>query len=159
MPIDIRVKGGSSVAETNTEKKETAPASTETVLIAEDSAPNKKILEHLLKKLGYEVIACDNGAEAWNKLSDPASTNIVAVISDMMMPEMDGLTLLKNIRESDKLKELPFVFVSAVSDKEQIVQAKALKINGYILKPVSFQKVFSKMKELFPNKAFPKVAA
>ncbi len=131
----------------------------EKIIIAEDSSPNQKILAHLLTKLGYEVIACNNGLEAWNKLNDPSSEGVVAVLSDMMMPEEDGLTFLKKVRESEKFAKLPFVLITAVSDKDQIVLAKNLKVDGYILKPVTFQRVTAKLKELFPDKKFPIVAA
>jgi two-component system chemotaxis response regulator CheY len=131
----------------------------EKIIIAEDSIPNQKILAHLITKLGYEVIACNNGAEGWAKLNDPATGPVAAILSDMMMPEEDGMTFLKKVRESEKFSQTPFVLITAVSDKDQIVAAKNLKVNGYILKPVTFQRVIAKLKELFPNKKFPNVAA
>ncbi len=131
----------------------------DTILIAEDSIPNQKILQHLLVKLGFDVIACNNGAEAWGKIKDQETKNLVGIFSDMMMPELDGLSLLKKLRAEDKFKELPFVFISAVSDKDQIIAAKSLKVNGYILKPVTFDKVLTKLKQLFPDRVFPKLAA
>jgi two-component system chemotaxis response regulator CheY len=131
----------------------------EKIIIAEDSLPNQKILQHLLMKMGYDVIACHNGHLAWTELNKPENKSTVLVISDLMMPEMDGISFLKKVRESTDFAELPFVLVTAVSEKEQIVQAKTLKVNGYILKPVSLQKVQAKLKELFPNKVFPKISA
>ncbi len=110
----------------------------DTILIAEDSPPNRKILGHLLQKLGF---------------------NVVAVISDIMMPNMDGIQLLRHVREHDKWKAIPFVRVTAVSDKEYIVQAKELDVSDYVLKPVTFQRVATKLQELFPDRKFPKLAA
>lgn len=130
----------------------------ETIVIAEDSPPNRKILAHLLEKLGFKVVACENGEVAWNALSGEHS-NAVAVISDIMMPAMDGIQLLRNVRQSETLSKLPFVLVTAISEKEYIVQAKELNVNGYILKPVTFQRVTSKLKELFPQRTFPNIAA
>jgi two-component system chemotaxis response regulator CheY len=77
----------------------------------------------------------------------------------MMMPVMDGLTLLKTVRESAQGKSIPIVLITAVSDKDLILQAKNLSVNGYILKPVTSQRVESKMKELFPSRTFPKLVA
>ena len=140
-------------SEANGEKKET-------IVIAEDSVPNLKILHHLLLKLGYEVCAFENGQLAWDKLQEMTpEDNVVAIISDLMMPVMDGMSLLKNVRESDKYKKIPFVFVSAISDKDQIMQATELGIQGYILKPVTFKRVTEKLKQLFPNKKFSGTAA
>ncbi len=130
----------------------------ETIIIAEDSPPNRKILAHLLEKLGFNVIACEHGQEAWEALNNPANTGVVLVISDIMMPTMDGLQLLRQIRQDGKHKEMPVVLVTAVSEKDYIVQARELNVNGYILKPVTFQRVTSKLQELFPAKSFPKIA-
>ncbi|MGE3387962.1 MAG: response regulator [Bdellovibrionales bacterium] len=128
------------------------------IVVAEDSPPNRKILSHLLEKMGFEVISCENGKVAWDKMKSGEHKNIVAVLSDVMMPEMDGISFLQEVRGSDPYKALPFVLVTAVSDKEYIIRAKALNVSGYILKPVTFQRVEAKMKELFPNKTFPKLA-
>lgn len=135
------------------------PQPKDCILIAEDSPPNRKILAHLLEKLGFNVVACEHGAEAWEKMQDGKIERLVAVISDIMMPNMDGLALLKNIRSEEKFKNLPVVLVTAVSEKDYIVQAKDLNVNGYILKPVTFQRVTTKLRELFPNRTFPKIAA
>ena len=129
-----------------------------TIIIAEDSPPNRKILAHLLEKLGFDVEACENGQQAWEKLNAPTTKKVVAVISDIMMPTMDGLQLLKNIRQHETLKTMPVVLVTAVSEKDYIVQAKELNVNGYILKPVTFQRVVGKLQEMFPDKVFPKLA-
>lgn len=127
----------------------------ECIVVAEDSPPNRKILVHLLEKLGYEVVSCEDGQLAWDHLnSSQDSTNIVAVLSDIMMPNMDGLELLKSCRSDDRYKEIPFVLITAVSDREYIIEAKEQHVNGYILKPVTFQRVTSKLKELFPDKKF-----
>lgn len=130
----------------------------DTIVIAEDSPPNRKILAHLLEKLGFTVCACEHGQEAWDKLKEGKLERVVAVISDIMMPNMDGLNLLKNIRGDETLKTMPVVLVTAVSEKDYIVQAKALDVNGYILKPVTFQRVTTKLEELFPGRVFPKIA-
>lgn len=131
----------------------------DTIVIAEDSPPNRKILAHLLERLGFEVIACENGDEAWSALQDAKNERVIAVISDIMMPKMDGIQLLRNIRGLEKTAALPVILVTAVSEKEYIAQAKELKVNGYILKPVTFQRVTSKLQELFPQRTFPKIAA
>jgi CheY-like chemotaxis protein len=131
----------------------------DTIVIAEDSPPNRKILAHLLEKLGFKIIACEHGGEAWEALNDSKNERIVAVISDIMMPTLDGIQLLRKIREQQNLTTLPVILVTAISEKEYIAQAKELKVSGYILKPVTFQRVTSKLQELFPNRVFPKLAA
>ena len=138
---------------------ETATSGDEYIVVAEDSAPNRTILVLLLRKLGFKVIECIDGDVAWKAMNDPGEKRIVAVISDLMMPNMDGLELLRRTRNDEKFKDMPFVLVTAVSDKDYIFEAKNLKVNGYILKPVTYKRVSAKLQELFPEKQFPQLAS
>jgi two-component system, chemotaxis family, chemotaxis protein CheY len=133
-------------------------SSVEYMIVAEDSAPNRTILAHLLSKLGYQVLSFENGDQAWNALCENKDKKIVAVLSDIMMPVMDGLELLRRVRSDNKYAGMPFVLITAVSDQDYIHEAKNLKCNGYILKPVTIQRVSTKLKDLFPGKQFPGLA-
>ena len=129
----------------------------ELIILAEDSPPNRKILTHLLEKMGFKVIACENGQVAIDALKANAD-EVKLLMSDIMMPTMDGLELLRQVRGDEKLKPLPVILITAVSEKDYIERAKALGVSGYILKPVTFQRVHEKMKSIFPDKIFPKIA-
>lgn len=142
----------SDQASENAEKRET-------VIVAEDSDPNRQILVLLLRKLGFNVIECRDGDIAWKTMNEHRATGIAAVVSDLMMPNMDGMELLRRTRNDPDFANLPFVLVTAVSDKDYIFEAKNLKVNGYILKPVTYKRVSSKMQELFPDKVFPQLAS
>lgn len=130
-----------------------------TIVLAEDSPTNRTVIKHLLLKLGFKVIECENGRIAWEALQEEKEENIIAIISDIMMPEMDGIDLLKKVREDSTYEQIPFVFVTAVMEKEQVLAAKNMGVNGYILKPVTFQRIASKLKELFPEHKFPRMAS
>ncbi len=131
----------------------------ETIVLAEDSPPNRRILAHLLTKLGFNVVACEHGEAALAALNSIEHAGVVLLITDIMMPVMDGLNLLSKVRESENWKTLPVVLITAVSENEYITRAKDLHVNGYILKPVTYERVRAKMAELFPNKNFPKLSA
>jgi two-component system chemotaxis response regulator CheY len=132
----------------------------EFILVAEDSAPNRNILCHLIKKLGFQVIEATNAKEAWEKIEKlDSSQRLLAIFSDVMMPDMDGIQLLEKVRSSANFANIPFTLVTAVSEKEYVLKAKELKVNGYILKPVSHDKVLKKLTEFFPNRKFPKLVA
>ncbi|MES2855898.1 MAG: hypothetical protein V4692_08540, partial [Bdellovibrionota bacterium] len=62
-------------------------------------------------------------------------------------------------RNSDRHKDLQFVLCTAVSDKDYLFEAKSLKVNGYILKPVTYKRVALKLQELFPSRKFPQIAS
>lgn len=128
-------------------------------VVAEDSPPNRTVLVLLLRKFGFKVFECDDGDAAWKILQENQEKNIVGIMSDLMMPNMDGIELLRRVRHDERLSKTPFVLVTAVSDKDYIQEAKNLHVNGYILKPVTYQRVFSKLKELFPQREFPQLAS
>lgn len=131
----------------------------EYIVVAEDSAPNRTILVLLLRKLGFKVFECNDGDVAWKAIEENRDKNIVAVISDLMMPTMDGLELLRRVRNDTQFSAMPFVLVTAVSDKDYIFEAKSLKVSGYILKPVTYKRISVKLQELFPAKQFPQIAS
>lgn len=130
----------------------------EYIVVAEDSPPNRTILVLLLRKLGFKVLECEDGDIAWNVLDENRDKNVVAVISDLMMPNMDGLELLRRVRNDGRFTELSFVLVTAVSDKDYIFEAKHLNVQGYILKPVTYRRVSEKLQQIFPGRVFPRLA-
>ncbi len=121
------------------------------IVVAEDSKPNREIIVQNLKKLGFDVLVFENGKKAWDEISK-TDKPIVAIFSDIMMPELDGMEFLKLVRGSQKFKSLPFVFVTAVMQRELIIEAKKLGTNGYLLKPITSSTLQVKLKELFPDK-------
>lgn len=130
----------------------------EYIVVAEDSPPNRTILVLLLKKLGFKVLECEDGDLAWKAMEANRDKKIVAVISDIMMPNMDGMELLRRTRSDEFYTKLPFVFVTAVSEKDYIFEAKNLQAQGYILKPVTYKRVAQKIQEIFPSKKLPQLA-
>ncbi len=138
---------------------ENAPNDVEYIVVAEDSAPNRQILCLLLRKLGFAVLEFKDGKAALEAVQNSGERKIVAVVSDLMMPEMDGMEFLRRVRNDEKTASLPFVLVTAVSDKDYIFEAKNLKVDGYILKPITFKRVADKMQALFPKRHFPPMAS
>ncbi|MDR2825922.1 MAG: chemotaxis protein [Deltaproteobacteria bacterium] len=115
------------------------------VLVADDSSSIRKIITHVLGQAGYEVTQTSSGLEAWEQLCKwkdavrETSKNIKEyvdlVVSDIEMPEMDGHTLTKNIKNDPELKKLPVVlFSSLISD---VVRQKGIKVgaNDQVSKP------------------------
>jgi len=117
------------------------------ILIAEDDEINRKLLTNILNALGYaNITAVQDGKLALEKLR---SESFDLVLTDWMMPEMDGLELLKNIRQaSDSLKDIPVVMITALGKQENIIKASKWNINGYIVKPFSVNTVLEKMEEI-----------
>ena len=135
-----------------------ADSADEYIVVAEDSPPNRTILTLLLRKLGFNVLECEDGQIAWDAIDKNRDKKIVAVVSDIMMPNMDGMELLRRTRGDGQFAKLPFVFVTAVSEKDYIFEANSLSAQGYILKPVTYKRVAQKIQELFPEKKLPSLA-
>ena len=116
------------------------------VLIADDNNDNLYMLETLLKGNGYEVsIACD-GAEALERLE---SEGAGLIISDILMPGMDGFQLCRAVRGDDRFRDLPFVFYTAtyITDKDRDF-ALGLGANLFILKPADPDEFIGIIREL-----------
>ena len=103
------------------------------ILIVEDYKTMLRIIRNLLKQLGFgNVEEAIDGRAALQKLR---TKNFGLVISDWNMEPMNGLQLLKEIRADVKLKETPFIMISAESKSENIVVAKEAGVSNYIVKP------------------------
>ena len=104
------------------------------VLVVDDSITMRRVLQRLLQREGYRVAVAADGRQALDilRLERPA-----LVLSDVEMPRMDGFELLRSIRASDKLSQLPVVMItSRIADKHRD-HAKALGANEYLGKPYS----------------------
>ena len=104
------------------------------VLVVDDNRLDRLMLSKMLSSNNYEVVEAGNGVEALELIS---SEKPDIVVSDIMMPVMDGFTLLREIRKSRSSKELPFIFYSAsyVNEKDREL-ANALGVSRFIIKPV-----------------------
>ena len=116
------------------------------ILVVEDNAKIRTLTVGILNSCGFNaIVEADNGKIAWDLLKkDPFDL----VMTDWMMPEMNGLELLKKIRahESD-LKDIPVLMITASDNQKDIVAAAKWKISGYVVKPFSVKTILSKLNE------------
>jgi two-component system cell cycle sensor histidine kinase/response regulator CckA len=104
------------------------------VLIVDDKPQGFNPLESILRESGYEVVLAANGKEALVKLR---SRNFHLIISDILMPVMDGLQLCKECKRDEKLKEVPFIFYTAAyRNEEDLELGVRLGADAYVLKPI-----------------------
>lgn len=103
-----------------------------TVMIVDDSKIMVKMVSTTIKEMGYNVISANDGQEALNALNQQ---KVKLVITDLNMPIMDGLTLVKEVRASVVNKDTPIIMVTTESDKEKIKMARDFGASGYIIKP------------------------
>jgi diguanylate cyclase (GGDEF)-like protein len=106
-----------------------------TLLVVDDEFMNRDVLQRRLERAGYRVLTADGGRAA---LAIAAAEHLDLVLLDVMMPGIDGIETLRQLRQSRSVSELPIIMVTARDRSEDIVQALDAGANDYITKPVDF---------------------
>ena len=114
------------------------PQQKQAILLVEDSITTRTQEKRILESAGYEVVVAVNGIDALQKLSSRAFD---AVVSDIEMPHMDGLTLTEKIRGEPKYSELPIILVTSLASEEDKRRGVEVGANAYIGKPTFDQGV------------------
>lgn len=102
------------------------------ILIAEDDVDSRLLLSRMLQRWGHDIIAAEDGAEAWRILQEEP---ISFVISDWMMPEMDGLELCRKVRSSDFGRYIYIILLTAKNDKKELVAGMEAGADDFVVKP------------------------
>jgi two-component system chemotaxis response regulator CheY len=103
-------------------------------LVADDSRAVRMILTKTLKELGYEVCEAANGKQALEVMeAEKATVNLV--LADWNMPELNGLELLKRLRQDPELSSLVVIMVTTETELDQMATALEAGANEYVMKP------------------------
>jgi two-component system chemotaxis response regulator CheY len=103
------------------------------ILIAEDDPISRRVLEVNLLKWGYEVMVASDGVEALEIIQQPESSHLI--ISDWMMPRMDGLALCREIRSMEKSKYIYFIVLTTKGEKKNIIEGLEAGADDFLTKP------------------------
>ena len=121
------------------------------VLIVEDSKTIREILKTGLKYRGCYVVEAVNGEEGILKVSLDFKPDLV--ITDLMMPVMDGYEFIKEFRKGfEEYKEVPIIVLSVKNSKDDIMKAIKLGANDYVVKPFNMLSLIQKIQKLFEDK-------
>jgi CheY-like chemotaxis protein len=122
------------------------------ILIAEDNYTTARIMEFVLKKEGYETVWAGSGLEALEELRfDP---KIACVVTDILMPEMDGIAMLIQMKKDPVLKSIPVIVCTGYSDIKQIKTAIANGCEHILVKPFQPSDLIVHVKEAINKEAF-----
>ncbi|MBN2892545.1 MAG: response regulator [Bacteroidales bacterium] len=111
-----------------------------TILIVDDSESIREFLVFALSNHGFNVLSGINGKDGLKYFTN-YTKEIDLVITDLHMPEMDGIQLIEEIRKLEKFKHLPILFLTTESGLEQKMKAKKAGATGWIIKPISPEKI------------------
>jgi len=115
-------------------------------LVVDDSDVIRKILTAYLQKLGFQVTSAVNGREALDQLHRMEKADVALV--DWNMPEMDGITFLREVRADVNYDELPVMMVTTNSELQHVSQALEAGANEYIMKPFTADMLREKLELL-----------
>jgi two-component system chemotaxis response regulator CheY len=116
-------------------------------LVVDDFSTMRRIVRNLLKDLGFtNVEEAEDGIVALQKLR---AGGFDFVVSDLNMPNMTGIELLKAVRADPALKHLPLLMVTAEAKKENIIEAAHAGASGYIVKPFTAATLDEKLNKIF----------
>jgi CheY-like chemotaxis protein len=118
--------------------------------VVDDVAVNREILKRRLLRRGYAITEASGGREALEILDREP---IDLVLLDIMMPDVDGLDVVRTIRKTRSTDELPIIMVSAKSFSEDVTQCLELGANDYVTKPVDFEVTLDLIKRELDRRA------
>ena len=112
------------------------------VLVIEDEEHIWKIIEYKLKKENHDLIWASDGLKALEILK---TVKPDLIISDIMVPYLDGLQILKEIKKNDELKEIPVIMLTSRAQEKDIVKGFELGAHDYLTKPFSPAELISRV--------------
>ena len=117
------------------------------VLVVDDFSTMRRIVKNILRQIGLNnIVEADDGTSAIAVLE---REHIDLIISDWNMPTMTGIELLRHVRASDELKNIPFLMVTAEAQQENIIEAVKAKVSNYIVKPFTADTLNEKIEKIF----------
>jgi DNA-binding response OmpR family regulator len=111
-----------------------------TLLVAEDNGAMLSALKDILQSAGYRVLTATNGKKALDLFHHEKPD---LILSDSAMPEMDGLQFLQSVRMTTAGRAIPFILLTARDMRGDILNAKSLGADDYLIKPISGQELLT----------------
>lgn len=115
------------------------------ILVVDDSAAIRQSVTFVLQQEGYEIVEASDGAEGLEIIK---ANPVDMVVSDVNMPNMDGITMVAKIREIADFKFIPIIILTTESQNSKMDEGKAAGATGWIVKPFTSEKLLTVVKKL-----------
>lgn len=115
------------------------------VLVADDEAISRRLVERTISPLGVEVVMAEDGAAAWARVADPL-LDIRLVVADVMMPGMTGFDLVRKIRDTDVGRYVFVILATALDSAEDISRGFEYGADDYVTKPIDRMALFNRVR-------------
>lgn len=116
-----------------------------TILLVEDEPHTRRLISYALTSNGFNVTETEHGQKALEFCKEMLPD---LIMSDVMMPVLDGLELRRRILQDERLSKIPFVFLSARAQTHEIIRAEKLLPDAYITKPVEPDEIVQQIRKL-----------
>ena len=116
-----------------------------TILVVDDSQSLRNLVKLILEEEGFRILLAENGKEALDKM---ASEEIQLLVTDLHMPVMDGMALVKNVRGLKEYKYMPILILTTETNSQIKIKAKDLGATGWITKPFDNEKLIKVIKRV-----------
>jgi CheY-like chemotaxis protein len=113
------------------------------IMIVDDCQTTRKLLGHYLKSRGYSVIFAENGLDALEKLG---TEQVNLIMTDLNMPYMDGIELIKAVKSDPNMSDIPILMVTTENDSAEKERALHSGADGYVVKPVTGEAIAENIK-------------
>jgi two-component system chemotaxis response regulator CheY len=115
------------------------------IMIVEDSATMRQMVGFTLRRNGYEVLEAVDGKDALDKIN---GGQIDMVITDLNMPNMDGIEFIRNVRQKPEFKFTPILMLTTDSQESKKMEGRAAGATGWIVKPFSPEHMMAVVKKV-----------
>lgn len=120
-----------------------------TALVVDDFSTMRRIVRNILRDLQFKnILEAEDGEAAITILK---TQKVDLIVSDWNMPKMTGLDLLKWVRSNEKTASMPFLMVTAESQKENIIEAVKARVSNYVVKPFTAATLGEKLEKILPQ--------
>jgi DNA-binding response OmpR family regulator len=132
--------------------KKTKTASITDILIVEDSATQAARIKYLLESHHYKTVITKNGQQALAWLSEHKPS---LVISDIVMPQVNGFELCEKIKSDERTEDIPVILLTSLSDPDEVIEGLSCGADSFITKPYNNEYLISNIEQILTEKATP----
>ena len=119
------------------------------ILAVDDSESMRKMVSFTLQKAGYEVVEAVDGMDALDKIG---SSKINMLITDVNMPNMEGIELVKQVRANPEYKFVPIILLTTESRGARMEEGKKARVTGWIVKPFKPEQLLAVVRKVLDRK-------
>lgn len=115
-----------------------------TIMVVDDSAIMRRMIKQTLEPEGYAIIEAENGAQALDRALSDDRPDLITL--DIEMPQMDGITMCRHIRKVFHLDELPIIFLTSMTDQQQLLKVFQAGATDYLVKPFIQEELLARLR-------------